>query len=212
MARVTSGLRGNFSGKIGNVVGSKWKSIDYVRIKPRKTKKVSNRQKEQRNRFAFAAKFMEATKRLFPESYKNFGEKMTAENCALSQLLNNAISGRSPNLYIDYSQMLMARGNMPVAKNPAVTLDPERINFSWQDNSDTGKAKPHDEVLIVAYCEDLEQMYYTIGHGTRSSEKAELFVPEFAGCKVHTWIAFIAADKKDAAPSVYTGEWNVLEI
>ena len=210
MARVRNGLRGNFSGKIGNVVGSKWKGIDYVRIKPKKVKKVSDRQKEQRSRFAYATKFMEATKRLFPESYKNFGDEMTAENCALSQLLNTAISGSSPNLYIDYSQVLMARGNMPVAKNPAVTLSSERINFSWRDNSDTGKAKPDDQVLMVVYCEALELMYYTIGHGTRSSEKAELFVPEFTDHKVHTWIAFIAADKKDAAPSVYTGEWNVL--
>jgi hypothetical protein len=34
MGKISKGILGGFSGKIGNVVGATWKGIDYMRIMP----------------------------------------------------------------------------------------------------------------------------------------------------------------------------------
>ena len=39
MARISKGILGGLSGKIGNVVGSSWRNIDYVRAKGKYSQK-----------------------------------------------------------------------------------------------------------------------------------------------------------------------------
>ena len=34
MGKINLGILGSFSGKVGNVVGGKWKGISYMRAKP----------------------------------------------------------------------------------------------------------------------------------------------------------------------------------
>ena len=34
MGKISQGILGGFSGKVGNVVGGNWKGIDYMRVRP----------------------------------------------------------------------------------------------------------------------------------------------------------------------------------
>ena len=34
MGKISQGVLGGFSGKVGNVIGASWKGIDYMRIMP----------------------------------------------------------------------------------------------------------------------------------------------------------------------------------
>jgi hypothetical protein len=34
MGKISQGILGGISGKVGNVIGGSWKGIDYIRVKP----------------------------------------------------------------------------------------------------------------------------------------------------------------------------------
>jgi hypothetical protein len=213
MARFGKGILDSFSGTVGPVVGSSWKGIDYMRSKPKKRKgkrKGTEKQTEHRKRFAFGIKFLNTMKDLFDVSFKRYGNEMTSTNNALSHFLSTAVTGVSPNLQIDYTQVLVSKGSLPTAKTPAVTAGAGKLTFTWADNSGTGKGKDTDKALLVAFCEELDQCLFVLGPATRNTLSATLDVAEFSGKEVQTWLAFIAADDKDAAPGLYTGTVTVL--
>ena len=43
MGKISQGILGGFSGKVGNVIGGNWKGINYMRVKP---SSVANSQTE----------------------------------------------------------------------------------------------------------------------------------------------------------------------
>ena len=59
MGRIIKGVNGGFSGKAGNVVGSSWKSIDYIKGRSKTSNKpASQRQLKQQAKFALAVRFL----------------------------------------------------------------------------------------------------------------------------------------------------------
>lgn len=51
MARFLKGINGAYSGKVGSVIGSNWRGVDYVRSLSRiSKKKISDAQLEQRSK------------------------------------------------------------------------------------------------------------------------------------------------------------------
>ena len=136
---------------------------------------------------------------------------MTEFNNAVSYTIKNALSGVYPDYYIDFSLLLLSRGDLPNVKTPAAAAQAGgNIGFTWTDNSGTGKAKPGDKVILVAYCEELFCCAYSSGSATRSAGSSTLKVPGLTGRKVHTYIGFLSADGKDIASSIYTGEIQLL--
>jgi hypothetical protein len=211
MARIGRGILDIFSGTLGTVVGSSWKGIEYMRSKSRKKRKsFTEEQLEQQKRFSFGVKFMNIMRDLFQTTFKGHEDEMTQVNNALSHLLKNAMTGTSPNLRIDYSQLYVAKGSIPQPKNGAATAPtPGEISFTWTDNSNIGKAKETDIAVLVVFCDELQEVEYAIGTATRNGGSATLAVPQFAGKIVHTWLAFLSDKKKEASPSVFTGEHTV---
>ena len=112
MARMKKGITGGLSGSIGPVVASSWKGIDYLRAQSSKNKKKrSTAQLMQRAKFALAANFMSNLNDLLTISFQDFAVGMTARNHATSYTIHNAVYGEYPNLQLDYSEILIARGN-----------------------------------------------------------------------------------------------------
>ena len=76
MGIINQGILGGFSGKVGPIVGFRWKSNYYIRAR---AAKVSNprtpKQQEQRGKFATAFSFLKAIK---PSLFLPFG--MTGQN------------------------------------------------------------------------------------------------------------------------------------
>ena len=212
MGRISKGILGGFSGTVGTVVGGNWKGIDYMRSKAvSRTSGTSTAQEVHRAKFALATKFNRSMKDLLSISFRDFANKMTGTNSALSFTLKNAVVGIYPDLKIDYAQVLVARGNMPNALTPSsASTAAGVVSFSWTDNSGVGNAHPSDSTILVAYCESLNQTQYTIGGATRSSGSGTLKVPSFRGKEVQTWLAFIGHRGKEIATSVYTGAVTVV--
>ncbi|HET7117527.1 MAG TPA: DUF6266 family protein [Hanamia sp.] len=212
MGTIQKGILGGFSGKVGNVVGGSWKGIDYMRSKGnRRTTTTSQRQKEQQVKFGIIARFQQPLSNLFAISFKSFAVKMTGTNSAMSYNLRNGITGVYPAYAIDYSNILVSRGDMPNAGSPAAAAGAAGIvTFSWLNNAGSGKAKDSDKAIMVVYCEELQQSIFTAAGPDRSAGTAGFDVSAFSGKQVQTWLGFISENEREVATSVFTGAINVV--
>jgi hypothetical protein len=144
-------------------------------------------------------------------SFKNYAVKMTGFNNALSYNLKNAIIGIYQDYTIDYSKVLVSRGDLPNAQNPTVTAAANSLlNFAWVDNTGTGNAKATDLTILAVYCESTNQCLYVLGGTARSTGADALDASYFKGKVVETYIGFMSSDKREIASSAYTGQVTVL--
>jgi len=212
MGRISKGILGGVSGTVGTVVGANWKGIDYIRSKAvSRSSNTSLSQEVQRAKFKLVAAFLNSMKDLLQFSFSDFANKMTGRNHALGYTIKNAVTGIYPDLELQYSMVLVARGSsLPNADNPAaVSTAAGKIGFSWTNNSGIGAARPEDRSILVAYCPELKQSLFTASGAARSTGSAVLNVPAFSGKLVHSWIAFISENGREVSTSIYTGQLNV---
>lgn len=211
MGRINKGILGGFSGTVGTVVGGNWKGIDYMRSQgTRKSNSFTQAQLEQQVKFKVMIDFIRTMMGLVMITFRNYAIKMTGYNNAVSYNLKNAITGSYPNYTIDFSEVLISRGDLPNVIAPAATAEPgSNVKFSWTDNSGTGKAKPTDKAVLAIYCPAHNMTIYTTGSALRSAATETVDASSFSGELVHTYIGFISDDGKDIANSIYTGNLTV---
>jgi hypothetical protein len=174
---------------------------------PTKKSGVSSQaQLEQQEKFKIMIRFISTMSGLLMDTFKSYAVKMTGPNSAFSYNLKNAIVGAYPNYSIDFSKVLVSRGDLPNATAVTATKVGTNIDFNWTDNSGTGKAKPGDSTILVVYCAANNQAIYTIGTSERSTVTETLDCSNFAGKTVETFVGFISADNKDVSNSFYTGQ------
>ena len=210
MAKFEVGVLGNFEGKVGTVVGAKWKGIEYMRHKGRKSKKdPSASQLEQRAKFGCVIRFVNAMTNVLSACYPDL-LKQTALNQAFSDIYNKALTGTYPSFSLDYSKVSISKGHLHNANLPvAAAAGNGVIKFSWNDNSDGNVANTDDKSVLAMYCPELDEVVYTLSGAQRSTGSASLNVMNYTGMVVETWIAFISANGQLVSSSRYTGQLTV---
>ncbi len=208
MGKISQGILGGFSGKVGNVVGGNWKGIDYMRVRPASVANPqTNGQVGQRTRFSMALQFLQPLRGFLKVGFRNYAIKMTEFNSAMSYNVQNAVIGRYPDFLIDYEAALISRGGLTGALNPTIgsTL-PGSVQFNWADNSIDGNAKPNDRAMVLIYNPTRNEAVYVTDGSIRSSGTHILTVPnQYSGDTVHAFIAFISEDGKEVSNSRYVG-------
>ena len=211
MGRIKQGPLGSVSGKVGNVTISQWKNKSVVKERPSGSNKpASKKQQEQRAKMTVAGQFLRTVKEVVTPCYRDLTVKMTGFNAAVRNLIKFAISGEFPNYGIDYSQVLLCRGEIrQIFKPVASSAKTDTITFTWTTGNGIGKSRPDDKAILIAYCEAMKVSTYTLNGPPRSAGTAELEMPGFSGQVVHTWVAFISADGADVSDSLYAGEVTI---
>ena len=207
MGKINLGILGSFSGKVGNVVGGKWKGISYMRAK---ATSVSNPrtdgQMSQRSKFALVLAILKPITGFIRVGYKKYTTKQTAFNAAMSYTLNNAITGAFPDFSVDMSKVLVSRGNLTGAANALATSADGAVSISWEDNTGSGTAVQTDKALIVAINPARAEAVYETAGSQRSTGAHEIAVPaDWLGESVEVFLGFITEDGKEVANSVYLG-------
>lgn len=209
-----NGLLNSFSGKIGPIVGTTWNGMPVMRSKPRikSNATLSEAQLAQKARFALGMRFVQAMGGLVNISYQA-GYGKTAKNAALSRILSQAVGGVFPDLYIDYSAVEIARGELKKAANAAVVItEDQQLRFTWTDNTGIGTATATDQAILVAYCPETDNLLWTADGGRRDAGEGLLDIGVLMKVhngrpyKAHTWMSFRSGDGKRVADGVYTGE------
>jgi hypothetical protein len=209
MGKISQGILGGFSGKVGNVIGGNWKGIDYMRVRPAS---VANPQTEgqvdQRTKFSTILQFLQPLTGFLQIGFRGYAIKMTAFNSAMSYNFRNAIIGEYPDYVIDYENALISRGGLTGALNPtANSPGVGQVQFNWTDNSTDGNASPTDKVMALVYNPARNEAVYVTNGSARSAGTHTLTVPDqYTGDTVYTFISFISEDNKVVSNSKYIGD------
>lgn len=214
MGEIKKGVLGGFSGKVGNVVGSSWRGIDYIRSLPKPSKKEpTQRQLDQRARFGLVVQFLHPIKFLLNLGFagKARGKSLTGYNLSVAYALRHAITGTFPAYSLDYSKVLISRGDLQGAWDLTMaSAAAGSIDFTWTDNSGSGLASPTDRAVLVVYNPVKDRYIFTTEGAARSAGGQNLPVPaDFSGDEVHVFIAFVSEDGKAFSSSIYGGTVTV---
>jgi hypothetical protein len=210
MGIINKGILGPVSGTVGTVIGGTWKSIPYLRSQPASHRtEFTQKQLDQQKKFATVLRFLQPLRALLTFSFREYAVRMSGFNNAMSYTLSNAITGTYPDYEINYSLVLVSRGELPNAVNPtAVATSATLVTFSWVDNSGTGKAAETDVAILVVYCIERKQALFNMGT-ERSAQSATIDVSQFSGLTVQTYIAFIETNGRTVSNSIYTGQLSI---
>ena len=204
MGIINQGILGGFSGKVGPIVGFRWKSNYYIRAR---AAKVSNprtpKQQEQRGKFATAFSFLKAIKPFIRIGYKEFTQDKSAFNAAMSYTLKRAVTGSGKEIKIDFDRALVSMGTlMPIFEGTA-TQNGNKMYFNWQDNSGMGNAEDTDIAMLLVYNKDKETAVYDTKTALRSSQHAELQLPsDWQDDELIAYLSFCSADGNTIANSI----------
>jgi hypothetical protein len=212
MGKISQGVLGGFSGKVGNVVGGTWKGIDYMRIKPANvTNPRTEGQVDQRSKFSTVLRFLQPMTDFLRVGFKLYANKMTQFNAAMSYNLNNAITGAYPNFMVDYANALVTRGNLSGAANGAASSPSAGdVQITWDDNSGSGSAQATDKALIVLLNTTRQEAVFTTAGPARSAGTETISVPsKYTGEDVEVFLGFISEDGSKVANSSYLGSVTV---
>jgi hypothetical protein len=213
MGKIAQGILGGFSGKVGTVVGGRWKNIDYIRAKP---VSVANPRTEgqvnQRNRFTITLEYLQPNLGFIQKGYKAYAVGKTEFNAAMSYVLNNAIVGTAPNFSVDYSLALLSRGSLPGVLNGATDLATAgQVTFSWDDNSTGVNANPTDQAMVLVYNPSKKESIAILDGADRATGTQVVTIPDgYAGDTVELFMAFVTTNGSQVSNSVYLGSGTAL--
>lgn len=136
------------------------------------------------------------------------GTNMNSYNKAFKENYVKAIQGIYPDIIIDYPNAVFSKGNMPVNEETSARMTAEGVRFSWDATLNLKGMHPNDRVMMIAYCPEKKYAFYD-PDGARRKEGTD-FLPMVKypeRVTIHTYVAFIAADKKSISTTFYTGEF-----
>lgn len=195
MATFKQGIHGKFSGRVGNIVGSSWKGKGVMRIMPAS---VSNpktgKQLNQRSRFGMAVKLVHAHGELVRTGFRPWAIGMSAHNAAVSYNLAHAFTGEYPDVSIDFSRVLISKGDLASVRNlTAASTSPDLLTLNWDDNSAQSGARGTDRLMASLFdAESGTAALYPLA-ATRADAAAELSIPYgWSGRSVQVLAFFIS--------------------
>ncbi|SEL54212.1 DUF6266 family protein [Parapedobacter koreensis] len=207
MAVFKNGPNGSFSGKVGSVVGYKWKGLDVIRGLPRKSSKPRS---EARLANEQAMKvIMEALKPLtvfIRTSFRNVADplNMSAFNLALSLNKKQALKGEYPNLEIDWSKFRTSQGDLPGAEAVNARWTDSGLHVSWCDNTGAEKAYGTDRLSILVYSHALGIWQNFLNETTRDAQECILPAKEnWIGTDIEVFLTFMSFGSELVSDSVH---------
>ena len=211
MGKIKDGILGGFSGKVGTVVGAKWRGIDTMRAVPEpRTSPPSPKELAQQKKMALVSTFLQPMRELLEIGFRDYTVGKTGSNIAQGLVMKNALGGIYPDLYIACNRVMVCQGYMPnVEEAIAESIVTEQVRFNWADGERFGKADPNDKAILVVTCHSLMHCAYTLTGAPRSAGAGTLHVPGYSGREVQTWLSFMSKDGKDIATSIFTGQFVV---
>jgi hypothetical protein len=206
MAKITKGLLGGFSGKVGTVVGYTLYGIDRMRSLPDRTAPPTANELKNRSRFKLVQEVVNCIKDLVKVGFKDYWTISGGTRAALSYNRRFALKTNEDGDYIDPAEFKISGGTLPGLTTPVVVQEREDLlRFNWKVVAIDG-GSPYDQVMLLAIdMEDRKAVYQCTGN-FRSSGTDVLQLPEeLKGKEVDLYIAVVDKDRCSQSESQYLG-------
>jgi len=207
MGRLKYGINGPIVGKVGTVVGSSWRGIDYVKSLPKRKKPPTENEKINRFIFAKTQNWLQPIAGFLKVGFKDYTPTNQGVNAAKSYLYKNALIKDGYDSVIDPSKMMVSYGDLPLVENLQMELNSENeLLVTWNaDEIRSEEKEPDDQVMILAYNVDKKDAYFTISGQFRKTGSDKLDLKLVLDGTIHVYVAFVSVDRSRQSNSVYLG-------
>lgn len=210
MGTIVHGANGGFKGKAGSVIGSSWKSINYIKgLYKKSNKPATEAQLMVQAQFKILMRFLLPINNFIKIG---FGQKktttLTPGNVAFQFNKPNVITGTYPNFELDYSKIRIADGTYYAGGTKSVAYATEELTLTWSvGNNEVYDSQDDDLVYILAYHPVADEFLTSPTLPKRVDGTVTFGVPEhLLGESVHVWFFFSDRKKVKVSRSSYLGE------
>jgi len=214
MGRLKKGINGPVSGKVGNVVGSSWNGIDYIKSLPKRRKEPTENELKNRYRFGLSQAWLSPLLVFVRQGFKGYTETYEGFAAAKSYLLKNAMEGEGFESRVNPALVKVSHGNLPLSEDIRFEkISDSELLFTWNPGRVAG-GYADDQVMLLAYNVENKDdansgvAYYTLtGQFRKAGSDVLSIAPDSynPGKIYHIYIAFSAFDRSSQSDSVYLG-------
>lgn len=214
MARMKDGPLGPISGKVGSVVGSSWRGINYLKSKPKRTKPPTEGELANRFIFAYTQLWLQPIKDFLKVGFKDDKNTVYGVNAAKSYLYKNALTKDGFNSIIHPHLMKVSVGTLSLSDDIKVEkTSTHELTFTW-DNGKVTNGHPNDQIMLLAYnVQDKDKVIFGDVFGTVAGQFRKEGVerirvepdPRTPDLDYHVYAAFSAMDRSRQSDSIYLG-------
>ncbi|MEJ7560730.1 MAG: DUF6266 family protein [Pedobacter sp.] len=134
---------------------------------------------------------------------------MNAFNMAVALNGQTILTGNYPDFEFDYSKLVLSRGLLKKGEQLQASATDDYISFTWATVEKMPWPESTDLVMMIAYFPGKERALVKIGGNARNTGADQLALPpSLKGLQAETYIAFVAADRKQVSDSTYLGSLN----
>ncbi|MEJ7558681.1 MAG: DUF6266 family protein [Pedobacter sp.] len=181
-------------GRTGNNVGRRRKGKNVFSMRPSKsTKQPTILQLNQRLKFGLVTRWLSNALNVIQIGYQAYQTTGSSMNSAVKQVLDDAITGVSPNFALDYSRVQLSKGPLLGARNWVMSaIASAEVELTWDANVGSGKHNVTDKLIIFAFCPVVGEFLELIAPVTRGALAYTLSVPASMSTELlHVWISFM---------------------
>lgn len=177
MSKYNQGILGPFSGRVGSVVGAKWKDQFVMRARPYQKQEVAPtaRQLSQRNRFALMAEAMRVLSGAVNVGFKFNAkvQKMSARNIAMQENMQNAMTESGGAWSINNLEVVVARGNFGNVQSIQGAYSANSMQVNWTNNAGAAIGiLPSGYTVVLA---DTDKVFTVFWNATKNQALYNVF-------------------------------------
>lgn len=213
MAIVKSGIAKGFSGKVGGLVFNQ-QADGTTTVQEVPDFSNTLRTIPQLSVWAdgkILGVFLKTLKRFIAVAYHLEGKRLgcNANNALVPHLRHDALMGVYPNRSINYSKVLITKGDLPSPEDVTVTVTDYGLAFTWDNEIRIGGAHFSDQIMMLAYFPELDQVRYMTAGSQRHTGKDMLMLTGIkSGFIAEVYVSFITDNGDAISNSVYVGQIN----
>jgi len=210
MAIINEGVLGGFRGKIGPVVGVSNGNTFYMRSRPGRKTKQTDKELLNQAKFKLVQNHLEPIKDLVRAGFKDHYTKTGGYRAAFAYNRKHALAADDTGFYIDPALFRISGGDLPGAENSLVEVNGGTLKISWSNATVSGSGSSDQMILLVYQREGSRVLTRTFDGAYRRAESFEVAIPaDMAGKEADIYIGFIAADRSAQSDSQYLGRFTL---
>jgi|GEM_PF-45770 len=207
MGKLVNGINGPFVGKVGNVIGSSWRGIPYMKSRGLRTKPATPAEKLNRFIFGMTQQWLFPLTDFLRVGFKNYTLTNQGVNAAKSYLYKHALIKDAYDSVVDPALMKVSHGTLPLPNRIEAELTPDNeLVVTWETGS-CDREHEFDQVMLLAYDIDGKRANMSLNGLFRHTGRDTLYISGLLETFV-VYAAFISADRESQSDSVYLGTFT----
>jgi hypothetical protein len=215
MGKLPNGPFGAFTGRIGNLVCYDLNGQIIIRTIGKNNKPPTIKQQTNRMKMKVINELVQNTYLAMHAGFTaaSTGTVYNYANLAIKHNNPNALKGVYPNVELDYPKLLFSHGNLETPVDPKVEVVPEGLKFSWDPSTQCKGEDSQDQVSMVAYCPEKQEMLF-IKSGQKRHQGWDILPIDkaFQGLALEIYMYFVADDRLDVSTTTYLGRLEPTDV